>query len=1137
MADVSLSGRTLGEFTLRELIDEGGMGAVYRCEQPVLGREAVVKVLHSKLARDDTALARFNREARLAARLDHPFAAHVYAFGIEDDGLIWIAMELVHGVTLRQWLEDHGPMSLDQFVPFFERVCDVVHAAHERGIVHRDIKPGNIMIVERSGGRLMPKLLDFGLAKLRGEVELPAPAVDATDPETTSRIQRRNPALTIDSTTLGSPGYMAPEQWESRDVGPAADVYSLGVVAFEALTGRRPYRELNILALGKQHLHAEIPTTGHDLLDDVFQQALAKAPSARFATAVDLAEALRAADLVPQIRVAALAWDDHGRPDGMLWGGEVLAELERWIRRTGETAAGRELSTAEIDFVEASRRAAERQREETARRRWREWRLGVGVAILIGSAVFGIVIGHATYEQRIAEQRAADAEALAGATTRTAELEQGRAALLGGDYAGAQRHLGTAWQMGERSHSTQFMFDRAMQPLRAELARLDGHGRMWSASWSPDGALIATSDDHGAQIWDGSTYASLSPLPHGDTVYAAVWSGARELVTACGDGSVRIWDTGRGRLVKELRLHGETPRWRRVAVSGKHVAAVDIKGQLAAVWDAASGQVLTSIDLAGDGWPTIAFSNDGHWLAMSGGAAVLIVNTDRWQSTELPELPVHALAWAPDAPRLAVGTLGGDLSLWDAGDSKHPQHIRESGSAIDVLAWSQSGRIAAALRDGSALVFDVAASKLVSMGNHVHSRVASLEFSPDGAQLAVAASSGLVALSEAATGGAVTVFDAPKNAARSVRFSPDGTKIAGATWDGAAWIWSAAAPYKRWSAPAQAETCGLVGGVESDSRYLAVACVGHPTRVWDTSQDQLLAELPALEDGERVPYPVVVNDGTRAAIARGVVAEVYELPGGRLLRRVEHAAAVTAVAFRSAELISGSADGELRLEGRVIAAAGGLGIDAIVTLPTGGIAAADTSGRVRVFGAGGAAVGEYRAGVRARMLRPSGEGKQVLVVPYYAGKASPMVLIALDIGSVAMLDAPQVYAARWIGDKILSAHEDGTARIWSDAGRLIRVLVGDRGFLVDAALMLDGSTVVGGSGNGTLCFWNIETGLPMWAASVPGTRIFGVSVGPWGIIARGLGGEMSRWVIPDSAAGTRNISDALPFSGGMLDVH
>ncbi|HSK03578.1 MAG TPA: serine/threonine-protein kinase, partial [Kofleriaceae bacterium] len=165
-SDARLHGRQLGDFTLRECIGSGGVAAVYRSDQLLLGREAVVKVLHHRLSGSEVVLQRFMREARLASRLDHPYAAHVYAFGVEaEDGLAWIAMEFVHGTSLEQWLVDRGPLPLDMLVSFFEHVAEVVQNAHDHGIVHRDLKPSNVMMVEYAG-RVFPKLLDFGIAKL-----------------------------------------------------------------------------------------------------------------------------------------------------------------------------------------------------------------------------------------------------------------------------------------------------------------------------------------------------------------------------------------------------------------------------------------------------------------------------------------------------------------------------------------------------------------------------------------------------------------------------------------------------------------------------------------------------------------------------------------------------------------------------------------------------------------------------------------------------------------------------------------------------------------------------------------------------------------------------------------------------------
>jgi len=305
-----LLGRTIGEFVLGEPLDEGGFGRVYRCKQPTLGREAVIKVLHRQLISHDAQLQRFLREAQLASRLDHPYAAHVYAFGVEEsDGLLWIAMEFVQGITLKHWLRDHGPMPLPQLVPFFELVAEVVETAHQRGIVHRDIKPSNVMVIERAG-RLLPKLLDLGVAKLLDGERLPESTADIVKqlrailaekvPEEVlkqfrvgaSTVTDDSPSqrggqsrLTPDGAVIGTPAYMAPEQSNrALSVGPPADLYALAVVAFEALTGRRPFEGMSLVECVEMRGRGEVPPLGRGFpqaLDQVFQQTLAERPEDR----------------------------------------------------------------------------------------------------------------------------------------------------------------------------------------------------------------------------------------------------------------------------------------------------------------------------------------------------------------------------------------------------------------------------------------------------------------------------------------------------------------------------------------------------------------------------------------------------------------------------------------------------------------------------------------------------------------------------------------------------------------------------------------------------------------------------------------------------------------------------------------
>ncbi|HTL38791.1 MAG TPA: protein kinase [Kofleriaceae bacterium] len=290
----TLIGRTLGRFTIVERLGRGGSGEVFRAEQQQLGRSAVIKVLRREVAMAPNRVERFLREAKLASRLDHPYAAHIYSFGAETDNVLWIAMEHVKGVTLDDLVVRRGAMPPQIFAPLFVRLCEVIHTAHEMDIVHRDIKGANVMVIERAG-QLLPKLLDFGIAK--GEAFATTPGVDDGE-------------LTGHGVTLGSPHYMSPEQWERpADVDARSDIYALGVLAYRCLAGHLPFHQSNRQQLANAHSKEPVPAMPDfvsPLLSDVILKALAKQPDQRWQTAVAFAEALQRAAGSPMAEAVPL---------------------------------------------------------------------------------------------------------------------------------------------------------------------------------------------------------------------------------------------------------------------------------------------------------------------------------------------------------------------------------------------------------------------------------------------------------------------------------------------------------------------------------------------------------------------------------------------------------------------------------------------------------------------------------------------------------------------------------------------------------------------------------------------------------------------------------------------------------------
>ncbi len=1167
MADRDLSGRTLGEFVLREKIGAGGYGAVYRCDQPLLKRSVVVKVLHERQWRSPIAQERFLREAQLASRLDHPYAAHVYAFGVEsgagpDDGLVWIAMELVQGITLGEWLKTRGPMPLDQFVPYFECVADVVHTAHERGIIHRDLKPSNMMVIER-GGRLFPKLLDFGIAKVTGEaagesgesseseppnesldevagspsepgaaagshgvatapLRIAPPPGDRTRTSTLSSPRGGSDDLTRTGVAIGSSPYMSPEQWNNaREVGPATDVYALGVVVYQALTGRLPFSAQHTHELYHQHLHAEPLPLGGDLpaeLHRVVDRALAKSAAERQGSVLELAAGLRAALRASdreQLRASAQQWEDRGRPAGLLWGADMLADV---AQRTGHDPA-RALSGLERSFVTASQRRVRRLR----------WIRRALVALVVVGALGAFQYRATTQAQLQREQHRAE---LTEVAVRQAELEQGRAALLHGE-PDAALHLGRAYAKGDRSPSTAFMLARAIQPKLAEQARFESTaGPMWSAAFSPDGRQIVTTDDRVAQLWSAESNQLLQTLPHGDSVYDAAFSAdGKMLATAAGDGAVRIWDTSRGSLLRELRHGTGKPRYFVVALSsdGKRVAAIGIKGDVTHVWDLTTNELIGEISNPGLGYAALALSVDGRWLATTSGNVVRVFDTQtRAQTLTLPEPSIHRMAFDPTGSRLVTGSLTGDASIWSIPGATKLHHLRDIGDPIDAVAFSPDGQLVfAGCRDGAELVWHAATGELQSQLNPRRTRILSVEFDRKSKRVLAASADGTVVVTDAALGMATSVLEGSYKVVRVAHFDPSGRRIISASSDGIARVWDAMPPYRRWGTLPISDFCGIASTSEPASRFLAIGCGDRPTQIWDTMRDQRLADLPSVStlDGDFFSaFPVVSSAGDRAAIARGATVEVYELPGGRLLRTTSHNAAVNAVAFAGMgrDFVSGAVDGSLivtRDSGASLTLPPATaGIDAVSILPDGRIVTADASKRLRVYSPSGTLLTGLEIPMRIISLRVEGDRlATVPMVPLATGIAPPLLL---DLGRyrvITLLEGHRgrVFSTRWVaGHQILTAGGDGTVRLWDGiTGQLRHTYEGGARYLADATLTSDGFVVAGGA-DGLLRFWDQASERLLWSLPTHKSTIIGIHVEGDVIVTRGFTGEVARWQIP-----------------------
>ncbi|MER7765278.1 serine/threonine-protein kinase [Kitasatospora sp. NPDC096140] len=264
-----------GRYRLVERIGGGAMGSVWRAEDTVLARRVAVKILRSELFEDSTATQRFRREAQLVAAIDHPGVVDVHDYGESgadgDERCAYIVMELIDGRPLDRVLADTGPMTVERALDLVAGALDALHAAHQRDIVHRDIKPSNLML--RTDGRVA--ITDFGIARAIASTKLTAPFA-----------------------IIGTALYMSPEQAEGSSLGPATDLYSIGVVCYELLVGAPPYSGDGPLQIALKHVNQpvpELPEAFPAAVRALVARALAKKPEERFADAAEMAAAVRAA--------------------------------------------------------------------------------------------------------------------------------------------------------------------------------------------------------------------------------------------------------------------------------------------------------------------------------------------------------------------------------------------------------------------------------------------------------------------------------------------------------------------------------------------------------------------------------------------------------------------------------------------------------------------------------------------------------------------------------------------------------------------------------------------------------------------------------------------------------------------------
>jgi serine/threonine protein kinase len=283
-----LPGRLVaGNFRIEKLIGQGAMGNVYKAEQLSLGKAVAVKVLHAHLMDDEKLVGRFKREAKSASKLNHPNSIQIIDSGQDQDGTLYIAMELLAGRDLAQVIRDDFPLPLPRVVRIMCQVMAALDEAHAQGVIHRDLKPSNIMLIERRGEQDFVKVCDFGIAK--------ATSSDGKDDD-------RQAMLTIQGLVCGTPEYMSPEQARAEPLDGRADLYSAAIILYQLVTGDIPFKADSPMGIVSRHL-AEVPQAPSrrrpdlpipKVVDEIVLRGMEKNRERRYPTAVEFRAALEA---------------------------------------------------------------------------------------------------------------------------------------------------------------------------------------------------------------------------------------------------------------------------------------------------------------------------------------------------------------------------------------------------------------------------------------------------------------------------------------------------------------------------------------------------------------------------------------------------------------------------------------------------------------------------------------------------------------------------------------------------------------------------------------------------------------------------------------------------------------------------
>lgn len=990
-----------GRYPVERELGRGGMAIVYLGHDPRGNRPVAIKVLPRQFTFQPEFKARFEREAQVVVALNHPAIVPVYDVGVEKEEP-YLVMEYLPGGTLSERLE-RGALSVSEAARVLRRVGAALDHAHRHGVIHRDLKPDNILF-DAAGNAY---LADFGIVKV----------AEATAALTGSQI-------------IGTPAYMSPEQVHGNmAIDGRSDIYALGVILFEMLTGRKPYQAETPTKQMMMHVLEPVPRIlplNPNLpphCEAIIAQAMAKKPETRYQTAGALAAAvasLPGVNLPPEEpAVAPRSSLSAPRSAIPLWFWAVVA-LAVLIVCAGVVLSGGALAMSQL--------------RKTATPH---------VVEVITVEDPGLQITRLTPDTEITPADINTPADTSQFATDTAGTE------LPTPVTNEPQPPTDGTETPVSPNPPAIPIDAGNASQMTQLARL-GNGTLAAAVPSPDGRILAVAGSLGIWLYDIESQNLLRQLPATDyVVLCLAWSpDGTQIASGNSDATLRLWDVATGEPQQVMIGHTaeiDTVAWSPEARPG--LLASGSRDRTIRIWNVGDGEELRELEGHSSAVWSVAWSPDGELLASAGQDDSILL----WQPTtdNLPRLlfghsnDVWDVAWSPDGRRLASASSDRTARIWDVVQGAEIGRLQGHSSDVNRVAWSPDGRrLLTGSDDGTVRLWDAASENEQGRLEGHDDPVWSVAWLPNGTEVVSAGVDGTVRLWEAASGTEQWKIGGFTGGINSLALSPDGRLLALAAGD----------KVHLWSLPGGEEQAVLAGATNillaldwsPDGRQIVAGGYDRTARVWDTTSGNELYALP--EHG-------------------GVVLDVDWSPEG-------------------SRLLTGSLDRSVRLWD----AADGRNLDSFRAHNdwVNGVAWSPnrpqfaTAGRdhtVRVWNNDGEQLHflpGHNESVLAVAWSPDGTRlastglDNVTFIWEVTAERVIATLTGYSEGIVALAWSPD-------GTLLATAGNDGTVRVWDVATeRLLSVLTGHTGVVTAVGWTADGGAVISAGGDGTVRLWGIS---------------------------------------------------------------